>query len=67
MSNVNVAYVFQGPITEPEKETITQTVQLNLDNKMSGYIEKLKKNNDDSITLKVVIEKNHDPENEVGH
>ena len=58
MSKINVSYVYQGDITEPEKEIITSTVDFNIDGKMSEYIHKLKKDDATKLDLKVTIEKN---------
>lgn len=58
MSKINLSYVYQGDITEPEKYTIISTVDFNIDGKMSEYINTMKKDNDTELDLKVTIEKN---------
>jgi hypothetical protein len=58
MSKINLSYVYQGDITEPEKETITSTVDFNVEGKMSEYIHKMKKDHDTELDLKATIEKN---------
>ncbi len=63
MTNIKTTYVYQGDITPPEKETITQTVQYNLDHKMNSYLAKIKKSDTTDISLKVTIAKNRKSDN----
>lgn len=56
--DINVSYVFQWEVTEPEKETVQRVAEYNVTNKMSNYINKMKQNEDTQVFCKIVIEKN---------